>query len=196
MSAGKNEASRKGLDRWRQDDRLIPRKIMEWYYAKHGKQEGPVPVERLRAMIASGEVGPSDLVWREGMPEWIPAARATELSSPGSVDSSPPDEGQQVTPAGVAQPGYEPPLSPHAGQHVPNYLVPSILVTVFCCQPLGIPAIVFAAQVDGLVARGDMAGAMQASKKARMWTWISFGTGLGLVLLYVLFIAVAGASGI
>ena len=37
-------------------------------------------------------------------------------------------------------------------QHIPNYRIPSILVTIFCCLPLGIAAIIFAAQVDGKVA--------------------------------------------
>lgn len=31
-------------------------------------------------------------------------------------------------------------------QKIPNYLAQSILVTVFCCLPLGIPAIVFSAR--------------------------------------------------
>lgn len=31
---------------------------------------------------------------------------------------------------------------------IKNYLIESILVTLLCCLPLGIPAIVFAAQVN------------------------------------------------
>ena len=42
---------------------------------------------------------------------------------------------------------------------IPNYLVQAILVTVFCCLPFGIPAIVFAAQVNSKVAAGDIHGA-------------------------------------
>ncbi len=34
------------------------------------------------------------------------------------------------------------------GATVPNYLVFAILTTVFCCLPTGIPAIVYAAQVN------------------------------------------------
>ena len=155
-------------------------KSMDWYYAKHGKQQGPLPVDRLKAMIESGEVAPTDLVWREGMAEWLPVVQVTELRNP--VPSS------AISPGGGAQnpqTGYEPPLAPPGPQqHIPSYLVPSILATVLCCNPLGIPAIVFAAQVDGLVARGDIAGAMNASRKARMWTWICFGSGLAFVLIY------------
>ena len=72
---------------------------------------------------------------------------------------------------------------PMAG--VPNYLVQSILVTLFCCLPLGIVAIVFAAQVNGKLAVGDIYGAQEVSNKAKMWCWWAFGIGLVGVLLYV-----------
>src|SRR5437762_2059610 len=39
--------------------------------------------------------------------------------------------------------------APPPAQPIPNYLAQAILVTVFCCLPFGIPAIVFAAQVNG-----------------------------------------------
>lgn len=70
------------------------------------------------------------------------------------------------------------------GMAVPNYLAQAILVTVFCCVPLGIPAIVFAAQVNGKLSAGDYNGAVKTSRKARMWCWISFGVGLGIVIIY------------
>jgi O-antigen/teichoic acid export membrane protein len=53
------------------------------------------------------------------------------------------------------------------GENVPNYLALSILVTIFCCWPLGIPAIVYAAKVNGLVAQGDYEAARSASRTAK-----------------------------
>ena len=41
---------------------------------------------------------------------------------------------------------------------VPNYLAQAILVTLFCCLPFGIVAIVYAAQVNGRLQAGDIAG--------------------------------------
>jgi hypothetical protein len=76
------------------------------------------------------------------------------------------------------------------GVSVPNYLVFSILATVLCCLPAGIVAIIYAAQVNGKLQAGDIAGAQVASKNAKMWCWISFGVGLGVGLLYMLLIAV------
>lgn len=60
----------------------------------------------------------------------------------------------------------------------PNYLVFAILVTIFCCLPFGIVAIVFAAQVNSKAAAGDYAGALDASKKAKTWCWVAFILGL------------------
>src|SRR5258708_34309040 len=58
--------------------------------------------------------------------------------------------------------------------NVPNYLVQSILVTLFCCLPFGVVGIVFATQVNSKLAQGDFAGALNASKQAKMGSWISF----------------------
>jgi hypothetical protein len=66
------------------------------------------------------------------------------------------------------------------GTTVPNYLVFAILATVLCCLPAGIPAIVYAAQVNGKLQAGDIAGAQAASNNAKMWCWISFGLGLAV----------------
>lgn len=84
-------------------------------------------------------------------------------------------------------------------QSMPNYLVQSILVTLFCCLPFGIVAIVYAAQVNGKLIAGDVQGAMQASKSARTWCWVSFWFGLvslaiSLVYFVVVFMAVIAGN--
>lgn len=67
-----------------------------------------------------------------------------------------------------------------------------ILATIFCCLPFGIVSIVYAAQVNGLVAEGKFDSARQASENAKMWAWISFGIGIVPAGLFVL----AGVYGI
>jgi hypothetical protein len=76
---------------------------------------------------------------------------------------------------------------------IPNYLAQSILVTLFCCWPLGIPAIVFSAKVNGKIVSGDIPGAMEASRKAKMWGWWSFGCGLALWVIYAILVALVKA---
>jgi predicted secreted protein len=68
---------------------------------------------------------------------------------------------------------------------VPNYMVPAI-ISIFCCWPLAIPAIIFAAQVNNKVAAGDVAGAQDSSKKAKMFSFIAIGIGVLLILIYVI----------
>lgn len=76
-------------------------------------------------------------------------------------------------------------------QKIPNYLTQSILVTLFCCLPLGIPAIVFSAQVNGKVQAGDIQGAIDSSRKAKTFVWWSFGAGLALTLVYTVITVLA-----
>ena len=86
---------------------------------------------------------------------------------------------------------YVPPNPPPS---VPNYLVQSILATLFCCLPFGIVAIVFAAQVNGKLQANDYPGALQASKSAKMWCWVAFGVGLVFIIGYTAFILIFGAA--
>ncbi|BAU07889.1 CD225/dispanin family protein [Fischerella sp. NIES-3754] len=80
-------------------------------------------------------------------------------------------------------------------RNVPTYLPQAILTTLFCCLPFGIVAIVYAAQVNSKLAAGDYEGAMQASKSAKTWCWVSFGSGLAFGILYILFVIVVAFLG-
>lgn len=67
-----------------------------------------------------------------------------------------------------------------------NYLVESILVTIFCCQPFGIVGLVFASQVNSKYAVGDYEGAQNASKEAKKWMKWGFISGLIMGTLVLL----------
>ena len=68
---------------------------------------------------------------------------------------------------------------------IPNYLVPAILTTIFCCLPTGIVSIVYAARVNGQTANGDLEGAKRSSEQAKVWAWVSFGIGITLLSIFV-----------
>ena len=72
----------------------------------------------------------------------------------------------------------------------PNHLVMAILTTIFCCWPLGIPAIIFATQVNSKYIAGDYAGAAAASGNAKMWSLFALGAGALIALLYVAYVVV------
>ena len=82
--------------------------------------------------------------------------------------------------------GYE-----QSGEPPNNNLVWAILATIFCCLPLGIVSIVFAAQVNSKWAGGDYAGARESAQKARQWAIISAVVGLLVGMLYVVFAGIS-----
>jgi Interferon-induced transmembrane protein/zinc-ribbon domain len=102
--------------------------------------------------------------------------------------------GRSLQPAPTFAPGQVMPPGSAPPVYVPNYLVFAILATVFCCLPAGIPAIVYAAQVNGKLQAGDIAGAQIASKNAKMWCWIALGAGLAIMFIYALLMAIGVIS--
>ena len=83
-----------------------------------------------------------------------------------------------------------PPAGGSASGTVPNYLVPAI-ISIFCCWPLAIPAIIFATRVNSSVAAGNMAAAQEASAQAKKFMKLAFIIGsicwVLLILFYVIF---------
>lgn len=51
----------------------------QWYVAKDGNRAGPFTLVQVRQMIAGGTLGPSHLVWKQGMAGWLPAASVNGL---------------------------------------------------------------------------------------------------------------------
>lgn len=87
-----------------------------------------------------------------------------------------------------------PPTGP-IGQTPPSSnLVWAILTTLFCCLPFGIVSIVYAAQVNGKFAAGDLAGAQASSKKAKQWAIWAAIAGVITIALYVVFVVVVAAN--
>lgn len=68
-----------------------------------------------------------------------------------------------------------------------NWLIPAVLVTIFCCNVLGVIGIVYAARVDTKYQHGDYAGAAEDARQARLWTLIPLAIGLVLFTLLALF---------
>ena len=110
-----------------------------WYYGENGQQVGPMDDASIRVAIQDGRVNLQTMVWREGMPDWLPLAQVPELS------------GQAVVPAGYPAAPYAPPNSPY--QPYPQNFAPTsgnaiasmvcgILGLVTCFIILGIPAVI------------------------------------------------------
>lgn len=85
--------------------------------------------------------------------------------------------------------GPQPPQHPYGRQHLSepmpdNYLVWSVLLTIFCCLIPGIIAIVFSASVSSKYYAGDLEGAKRASRNAQIWCIISIVAGIIWASLY------------
>ena len=52
-----------------------------WYYARGNEQFGPVTLEQLQGLIGAGDVQHSDMVWMQGMSQWMPAERIAMMNS-------------------------------------------------------------------------------------------------------------------
>ena len=72
-----------------------------------------------------------------------------------------------------------------------TWLVESILVTLFCCLPLGIVGIINAAKVDSRFETGNLEGAKRASADAKQYVTISFWIGIVGIIAYFFLVVLA-----
>ncbi len=77
-----------------------------------------------------------------------------------------------------------------------NWLIESILVTLFCCLPFGIVGIINAAKVESAFFSGDIQGAERSAAEAKKWTMIGLWVGVGVIALYFIFVLVVGVGAI
>lgn len=124
------------------------------YIHRNGQQQGPYTLPQLKMMTLT----PDTPVWYEGLADWTPASQAAltaSLFNAGSPMPPTPTPGMSQCNNGVKP---------------PSYLGWAIASCILCCLPLGIVAIVYAAQVNDKWIRGDCEGAYRASQNAQIWT--------------------------
>lgn len=69
-------ADNKGLSPW--DN------IMEYYLVLNGSQSGPHTEQKVRSLLASGEVTGESLAWREGLADWQPLSTLLPAQTPAT----------------------------------------------------------------------------------------------------------------
>jgi hypothetical protein len=87
-----------------------------WYYLQSGVQVGPVSADAVRQAVASGQIQPTDLAWREGMGEWQPANTIAELGLGGG---GAPQGAYQPQPQYGQPPMGQPPMGQPVGYYAP-----------------------------------------------------------------------------
>ncbi|NXV12250.1 PRT1B protein, partial [Cepphus grylle] len=121
-------------------------------------------------------------------PQGIPPAplpyTAVRTPTPTGRPSSP-------QPRYDGQPSTGPSPTGH-GQPLPkDYMVESVLVTIFCCLLTGVIALVYSHETRAAISRGDMAQANVASKKAQSLVLFSLLFGLFASVSWVIYVLVA-----
>ena len=192
--------------------------MKQYYYVDgNNQQQGPIDAAQLPAFGVTTKT----LVWCEGMANWQAAGEIPELASffaakqpeipvqpqmqPGTPTQ--PQMQQQVQPQPMninnfqqtQQPmNTQPPFQQPNNQQMPpqpdNYLVWAILVTVLCCLPFGVASIIYSVKVGSLYAQGYYNGAVDASQKAKKFAMIGGIGGLVFIIVYVIFMIIAGAG--
>ena len=84
-----------------------------------------------------------------------------------------------------------------AAEPIQSYLALGIISALLCCLPLGVVSIVYAAQVSGKAAAGDLDGARAASRSARNWgiaAMVTGGVGMALGVLFQLLVILLAAA--
>ena len=142
--------------------------MKKYHYTDGTNSFGPFTLEEL---LQKGITADS-YVWYEGLNNWTPARNLPEFKAHFAMSDNEPYY-QQSSPTGP------PPLNPNSPnpirQGIPpkNYLLESIICTLFCCLPAGIVAIVYASRVESLYYAGNIQGAQDASSKAKTWMIVS-----------------------
>jgi hypothetical protein len=154
----------------------------EWFYTQNG-QAAPAPVsaDQLKQLAGSGQLRPDDLVWKEGMPQWMPASSIKGLfgsAKPASADvpvlALAPASGRQAAPNGAGQPARTSPPRGEEGGGILNMNPVVVFVLSLCtCGLFGlIYAILVANHYAEQAARRTVDGAGRPLGTARHPVWV------------------------
>ena len=143
--------------------------MSSYYLIKNGNRFGPYTKEEI--LIKADE---HTLLWREGLKEWTPLREIEEFKK--LIEQTPP-----IPPEAEAE----------KKQIMPKtWLVEAILVTIFCCLPFGIVAIIKASLVDRYYISNLYEVSITYSDKARRWVKVGFFMGITWLVIYCLIVAV------
>jgi hypothetical protein len=125
-----------------------------------------------------------------------PATERTNQQPYGQQSYGPPPYQQQQPQQYQTQQYYQSAPGYGAMANVPSYMGWAIATLILCFWPTGIVAVVYASQVGSKLALGDYAGAVHSSKRAKLWSWVSFGVGIAGVVIAVAAVIIAAAASV
>lgn len=150
---------------------------MDYWIAIDNQKIGPLPLDE----VVKRPVTPDTLVWRDGLPTWVPAGSIPELAEAFGWSHSPAASQNRYVNASTQAdtPGnYAPRIENEIPPMPPTYLGWSIAAILCCCMIPAIVALVYALRVSSLYNSGDFKGAEKASNRAELWLIIAVTLGL------------------
>jgi hypothetical protein len=93
---------------------------IQWFIARDSKQHGPLTDIEMRKLVELGHLRPTDLIWRQGFPDWRPAAAvfpSTVAGAPSAASAAKRAAPQPAAVTAARAPRHEPAtLQPTIGQ--------------------------------------------------------------------------------
>lgn len=182
--------------------------MIKYYYIDDisKQQQGPFGLKEL----LDKKIRPETKVWRSGLPDWDEAANVKELAFLFDSSLSAPQEKSETIRINVSEETNHKPQIPVAPVDRPqpvqprpqyrvddednkwndilpmpkNWLLESILLSIFCCSPISVVGIFYASKVENLYNMKDYKGAVHASERAKVWALAGI---LFLPVCYALF---------
>ncbi|WP_276617020.1 DUF4190 domain-containing protein [Roseimicrobium sp. ORNL1] len=178
---------------------------MQYHVGRDGHQFGMFTEEEIGQGLQSGRFLTSDLVWREGMPQWKPLvevfgfAAAVALSAPMV----------SVSPGGPLPANFLP--NPAAYQHVGVGVMPTSglaigsmvvgiisLVSFFACPVgvlLGLPGVICGhMSLSQIRSSGNQIQGKGMAIAGLVMNYVAMAIGAAILLFFVLFFGIAAAS--
>ena len=168
----------------------------EWFYAINNVEHGPVQFPQLQALVASGPLSDTDLVWKEGMANWTPVNQVSGLTSAGNVAMG----GGQVGMPHSQLPGQPQQLNvqatlqyPDGNQDKPNWphrggtILTLGILSLVLCAPLGFFAWLMGSGDLKKMTRGIMDESGRGTTQA--------GMIMGMISSILMLISLAGVLG-
>jgi len=164
---------------------------MDVYVMKDGKRLGPWQPFRLVEMLEDGELTPRDLIWHEGMDEWLPMEEAESMRT--VLRRQPPAVSETDTagePPEPASPG--PPPLPRTDE------APVLTLQVLASRKAAAWRRFFAKQIDLTLLMLAIVGIATAAGWTDLWAIhraplaILFAPGIALILLDSLLLPLTG----
>ncbi len=161
--------------------------MKHWYYAHEGQRKGPVDAATIQNLYWQGQIRPDDLVWEEGMGDWV---KASSVLPPPNLTTEP-----QVPPSLASPP-------PMAAQRQESVLAIVSLVSgiislpgIFCCGLLGLIPVITGHLALAEIKRNSTLPGKGMAQAGLIMGYITLGITLLFILVYVGILVLAAISG-